>query len=424
MEMGTIVSWEKKEGDRLNEGDLLAEIETDKATMGFETPEEGYLAKILIPAGTKDIPIGKLLCIIVPEQSDIGAFANYVPVESSISEKTSTKANELPKTQPPSPIQPTKKDAIPEKSSSTIAAASMPSSQPIVSQSFKSAAGRIFASPLAKTIANEKGIDLSRLSGSGPSGRIRAQDVLNAPSDASTMTMTQSMMSSFEDIPMTNMRQVIAKRLMLSKQTIPHYYLTAEIEVDELLRAREQLNGMLKSENIKLSLNDFIIKASALACLKVPSVNSSWQDTFIRQYNSVDISVAVSTDSGLITPIIFGAEKKGLVEISNDVKALAKKARDGKLQPQEFQGGTFTISNLGMFGVTEFSAVINPPQSCILAVGNTEKRLVPDSDNKPRSANLLTVTLSCDHRVVDGAVGATWLKHFRQLISKPFSMML
>lgn len=181
---------------------------------------------------------------------------------------------------------------------------------------------------------------------------------------------------------------------------------------------------MLKSENIKLSLNDFIIKASALACLKVPSVNSSWQDTFIRQYNSVDISVAVSTDSGLITPIIFGAEKKGLVEISNDVKALAKKARDGKLQPQEFQGGTFTISNLGMFGVTEFSAVINPPQSCILAIGNTEKRLVPDSDNKPRSANLLTVTLSCDHRVVDGAVGATWLKHFRQLISKPFSMML
>lgn len=179
------------------------------------------------------------MCIIVPEQSDIGAFANYVPVESSISEKTPTKANELPKTQPPSPIQPTKKDAIPEKSSSTIAAASMPSSQPIVSQSFKSASGRIFASPLAKTIANEKGIDLSRLSGSGPSGRIRAQDVLNAPSDASTMTMTQSMMSSFEDIPMTNMRQVIAKRLMLSKQTIPHYYLTAEIEVDELLRYDE-----------------------------------------------------------------------------------------------------------------------------------------------------------------------------------------
>lgn len=189
-------------------------------------------------------------------------------------------------------------------------------------------------------------------------------------------------------------------------------------------RAREQLNEMLKSENTKLSVNDFLIKASALACQKVPQVNSSWQDTFIRQYNSVDISVAVSTDAGLITPIIFGAEKKGLIEISNDVKALAKKARDGKLQPQEFQGGTFTISNLGMFGVTEFSAVINPPQSCILAVGNTEKRLVPGGDNKPRSASLLTVTLSCDHRVVDGAVGATWLKHFRQLISKPFSMML
>lgn len=421
MEMGTIVSWEKKEGDRLNEGDLLAEIETDKATMGFETPEEGYLAKILIPAGTKDIPIGKLLCIIVPEQSDIDAFVNYVPTESSTSEKTPKKTSEPPKSQPPYTVQQTKTDATPEKPATV--AASMPRSQPIVSQIFTGTAGRIFASPLAKTIAKEKGIDLARLSGSGPSGRIRAQDVINAPSMLA-MTMTPSMMTSFEDIPMTNMRQVIAKRLMMSKQTIPHYYLTAEIEVDEILRAREQLNEMLKSENTKLSVNDFLIKASALACQKVPQVNSSWQDTFIRQYNSVDISVAVSTDAGLITPIIFGAEKKGLIEISNDVKALAKKARDGKLQPQEFQGGTFTISNLGMFGVTEFSAVINPPQSCILAVGNTEKRLVPGGDNKPRSASLLTVTLSCDHRVVDGAVGATWLKHFRQLISKPFSMML
>lgn len=181
---------------------------------------------------------------------------------------------------------------------------------------------------------------------------------------------------------------------------------------------------MLKTENVKLSVNDFIIKASALACLKVPPVNSAWHDTFIRQYNSVDISVAVSTDAGLITPIVFSAEKKGLVDISNNVKTLAKKARDGKLSPNEFQGGTFTISNLGMFNVTNFSAVINPPQACILAVGNTERRLIADDKGNPKAANIMSVTLSCDHRVVDGAVGATWLKHFRQLISKPFSMML
>ncbi|KPM11091.1 dihydrolipoyllysine-residue acetyltransferase, mitochondrial-like protein [Sarcoptes scabiei] len=415
MEMGTIVSWEKKEGDKLNDGDLLAEIETDKATMGFETPEEGYLAKILIPAGTKDIPIGKLLCIIVPDENDIKAFANYTPKQSTTVESAAKSSPEKFKAE-----SSRTSSQQPETTQHSI----LPTQPAPVSSQIKSSSNaRILASPLARSLAKEKGIDLSLLSGTGPGGRIRANDVLNASPQKS---LDQPTLRSVDmiDISLTNIRQTIAKRLTMSKQTIPHYYLTAEIEINELIRAREQLNEMLKSENIKLSINDFIIKASALACLKVPQVNSSWQETFIRQFNTVDISIAVSTDSGLITPIVFNAESKGLSEISNTVKTLAKKARDGKLQPQEFQGGTFTISNLGMFGVTNFSAVINPPQSCILAVGNTENRLVPDTEGKPKASKILTVTLSCDHRVVDGAVGATWLKQFRQFISKPFSMML
>jgi pyruvate dehydrogenase E2 component (dihydrolipoamide acetyltransferase) len=220
------------------------------------------------------------------------------------------------------------------------------------------------------------------------------------------------------------MRQVIAKRLLESKQTIPHYYLTVEIEVDELLRLRTQLNGMLAKEKLKLSVNDFIIKAAALACSEVPEANSSWQESFIRQYSSVDVSVAVSTEAGLITPIVFDAGKRGLRDISLKVKELAAKARDGKLQPAEFQGGTFTISNLGMFGIKSFAAVINPPQACILAVGGTESRAVPDEEGGYRAAHVMTVTLSCDHRVVDGAVGAKWLQSFKNFLEKPFAMVL
>ncbi|KAH9388134.1 hypothetical protein TYRP_009342 [Tyrophagus putrescentiae] len=430
MELGTIVSWEKKEGDKLNEGDLLAEIETDKATMGFETPEEGYLAKILIPAGTKDIPIGKLLCIIVSEQSDVAAFSSYVPTGADL--EGAAKAEPPPPQQqastpsPPPPSAPSAAAAAP----SAVAFAAAPS---VVTSSLSPSsglAGRLFASPLAKKLASEKGIDLAALAGqgTGPSGRIRAQDVLTASparmAAGAAGAGAAASAGAFQDISLTNMRQVIAKRLLMSKQTVPHYYLSVEIQVDELLKARTELNEMLKGDGVKISLNDFVVKAAALACLKVPEVNSSWQESFIRQYTSVDVAIAVSTDAGLITPIVFGAEKKGLVEIANDTKALAKKAREGKLQPAEFQGGSFTISNLGMFGVTNFSAVINPPQSAILAVGGTERRLVPDASGRPVAANVLGVTLSCDHRVVDGAVGATWLKSFKQYLAKPFSMIL
>ncbi|GBM06225.1 Dihydrolipoyllysine-residue acetyltransferase component of pyruvate dehydrogenase complex, mitochondrial [Araneus ventricosus] len=410
MEMGTIVSWEKKEGDKLNEGDLLAEIETDKATMGFETPEEGYLAKILVPAGSKDVPLGKLLCIIVSNEADIAAFKDFVDSGEAVKPAAAKPSAPPPPSSAPLPSAPPVPQPIPSVSA----------------PSPGSGASRIFASPLARSLARDKGIDLSGVHGSGPGGRIRAQDLEGAVPSTPAGMPAAAPSSQFIDIPMTNMRQVIARRLLQSKQTIPHYYLSIDVQMDRILRLRAQLNDMLQKDGVKLSVNDFIVKAAALACKKVPEVNSSWMDTFIRQFNSVDVSVAVSTDAGLITPIVFRADAKGLSTISSDTKTLASKAREGKLRPEEFQGGTFTISNLGMFGIKNFSAVINPPQSCILAVGNTESTLIPDETSEKgfRAAKMMSVTLSCDHRVVDGAVGAQWLVHFKKLLEQPELMLL
>jgi pyruvate dehydrogenase E2 component (dihydrolipoamide acetyltransferase) len=231
--------------------------------------------------------------------------------------------------------------------------------------------------------------------------------------------------ASFVDIPVSGIRGVIAKRLLQSKQTIPHYYLTSEIEVDDLMKLREQLNKGLEKDKVKLSINDFIIKASAMACLKVPEANSAWMDSVIRQYNGVDVSVAVSTPNGLITPIVFSAHTKGLREINEDVKDLAGRARAGKLQPHEFQGGTFTVSNLGMYGIHQFSAIVNPPQSCILAIGGPSKKILPaDNEKGFKPVTVMYVTLSCDHRTVDGAVGAQWLQQFKLFLSQPASMIL
>lgn len=431
MEMGTLVSWAKAEGDELSEGDLLAEIETDKATMGFETPEEGYLAKILIPAGTKDIPLGKLLCIIVGDEASVAAFKNYTGDDSV--EVAAAPAAPEPVAEAPAPP----------------AAPTLPTAAPAAPQA---PAGRVVASPLAKSIAAEKGINLAGVTGSGPDGRIRAVDVQQAPVAAPApfaaapapapvvaapappappppppAPAAPAPAGIYVDIPLTNVRQIIAKRLLQSKTTIPHYYLSVDVEMDDVLALRKELNIALGAGGPKLSVNDFILKASALSCLKVPECNSSWQDTFVRQFNSCDVSVAVATDNGLITPIVFGAEKKGLTSINTEVAALAGKAREGKLQPHEFQGGTFTVSNLGMFGVKNFSAIINPPQACILAVGGAEHRLLPargDSEAKWRSAHVMSVTLSCDHRVVDGAVGAQWLQHFKKYLEKPATMLL
>ncbi|XP_055477963.1 dihydrolipoyllysine-residue acetyltransferase component of pyruvate dehydrogenase complex, mitochondrial [Psammomys obesus] len=414
MTMGTVQRWEKKVGEKLSEGDLLAEIETDKATIGFEVQEEGYLAKILIPEGTRDVPLGTPLCIIVEKQEDIAAFADYRPTEV-----TSLKPQAPPPVPPPvAAVPPTPQPLAPT-----------PSAAP------PGPKGRVFVSPLAKKLAAEKGIDLTQVKGTGPEGRIIKKDIDSfvpskaAPAAAAAMappgpTVAPAPAGVFTDIPISNIRRVIAQRLMQSKQTIPHYYLSIDVNMGEVLLVRKELNKMLEGKG-KISVNDFIIKASALACLKVPEANSSWMDTVIRQNHVVDVSVAVSTPAGLITPIVFNAHIKGLETIASDVVSLASKAREGKLQPHEFQGGTFTISNLGMFGIKNFSAIINPPQACILAIGASEDKLVPADNEKGFDvASMMSVTLSCDHRVVDGAVGAQWLAEFRKYLEKPMTMLL
>ncbi|XP_050509869.1 dihydrolipoyllysine-residue acetyltransferase component of pyruvate dehydrogenase complex, mitochondrial isoform X5 [Diabrotica virgifera virgifera] len=375
MELGTIVSWEKKEGDKLNEGDLLAEIETDKATMGFETPEEGYLARIIIPAGTKDVPIGKLVCIIVENEADIAAFKDFKDDGAAAPAPPKAAAPSAPAPSPAAPV------------------AAAPPAPAMVAD-------------VSSTAALEAASAAHPMAAALPSAGASA--------------------SPFVDIPVTGMRATIAKRLLQSKQSIPHYYLSVDINIDNLMAIRAKYNKKLEKQNVKLSVNDFIIKAVAQASLKVPEANSSWNESTIRQYRNVDVSVAVSTDKGLITPIIFEAERKGVVEISKAMKALAAKAREGKLQPQEFQGGTFSISNLGMMGVDQFCAVINPPQSCILAIGTSSSRLIEDplSEKGFKSAQYMSVTLSCDHRTVDGAVGARWLQAFKENLEDPVAMII
>uniref|UniRef100_A0A915LQC3 Acetyltransferase component of pyruvate dehydrogenase complex n=1 Tax=Meloidogyne javanica TaxID=6303 RepID=A0A915LQC3_MELJA len=413
MEMGTIVSWQKKEGDQLSEGDLMCEIETDKATMGFEAPEEGYLAKIILPEGSKDVPVGKLLCIIVQDKNDVVAFKGFSADESETD-----------------PTPPAIAPAA-QESTKQAPAVQAPTQSP---QETMVKGDRLKASPLAKKLAGEHGIDLSSLPGSGPGGRILAADLSQTSAQAPIPSGTPT--AEYTDIPLSNMRKTIAKRLAEAKSTIPHYYLTSELYIDKLMDVRKKLNALLEKEAKKtgekpqkLSINDFIIKASALSCLRVPEANSSFMGSFIRENLGVDVSVAVSTPSGLITPIIFDAHTKGVATIGYEVALLAAKARDGKLQPHEFQGGTFTVSNLGMFGsVDHFTAIINPPQSCILAIGAARRKLVPadeeSSEEKYRAVTSLQVTLSCDHRVVDGAVGAVWLQHFKRFMEEPITMIL
>ncbi|EPB71428.1 pyruvate dehydrogenase complex dihydrolipoamide acetyltransferase [Ancylostoma ceylanicum] len=422
MEHGTVVSWQKKEGDQLSEGDLLCEIETDKATMGFETPEEGYLAKILIPEGSKDVPIGKLLCIIVESEDDVAAFKDFkddgagAPPPAAAAAPPPPPAAKPAAAPPPPPPQAAAPPPPPPVPTPPPAAAPPPG-------------GRVSATPFAKKLAAERGVDLGAVAGTGPGGRILAADLAGAPAGGAPARAPAVPGADFTDIPLTNMRRTIAKRLSESKSTIPHYYLTSEINIDALLKVREKLNALLEKGSAagatKISINDFIVKASALACLRVPEANSFWMESFIRQNNNVDVSVAVSTPAGLITPIIFNAHAKGLATISSEVSELAARAREGKLQPQEYQGGTFTVSNLGMFGsVTDFTAIINPPQSCILAIGGAETKMVPCEEQGYRSTKVMKVTLSCDHRVVDGAVGAVWLRHFKEFLEKPHTMLL
>ncbi|XP_069325052.1 dihydrolipoyllysine-residue acetyltransferase component of pyruvate dehydrogenase complex, mitochondrial isoform X10 [Eulemur rufifrons] len=403
MQAGTIARWEKKEGEKINEGDLIAEVETDKATVGFESVEECYMAKILVAEGTRDVPVGAIICITVGKPEDIEAFKNYT-LDSSAAPPPQV----APAPTPAAPSPPTPSAQPPGSSYPTHmqVATVPPSPQPLTpTPSAPCPAtpagpkGRVFVSPLAKKLAAEKGIDLTQVKGTGPDGRITKKDIDSfvptkaAPAPAAAVPplvpgVAPVPTGVFTDIPISNIRRMLEGRS-------------------------------------KISVNDFIIKASALACLKVPEANSSWMDTVIRQNHVVDVSVAVSTAAGLITPIVFNAHIKGLETIANDVVSLATKAREGKLQPHEFQGGTFTISNLGMFGIKNFSAIINPPQACILAIGASENKLVPADNEKGFDvASMMSVTLSCDHRVVDGAVGAQWLAEFRKYLEKPITMLL
>ncbi|XP_030556832.1 dihydrolipoyllysine-residue acetyltransferase component of pyruvate dehydrogenase complex, mitochondrial [Drosophila novamexicana] len=423
MDRGSIVGWEKKEGDKLNEGDLLCEIETDKATMGFETPEEGYLAKILVPGGSKDVPVGKLVCIIVPDQASIAAFKDFV--DDAPAAAPAAAAAAAPPPPPPAAAQ----APAPAAAAAPAPAPAAPAPSPAAAPGTASApsGGRVYASPMAKKLAETQKLRLQG-KGSGVHGSLKSGDLAASQpaSKPAAKAAAAAPGARFKDIPVTTMRAVIAKRLLESKQKLPHYYVTVECQVDKLLKLRAQVNKKYEKQGARVSVNDFIIKAVGVASRKVPEANSAWMDTFIREYDDVDVSVAVSTEKGLITPIIFGADRKGVLEISKNVKELAGKARENKLQPHEFQGGTISVSNLGMFGVNQFCAVINPPQSCILAIGTTTKKLVldPDSDKGFKEVNMLTVTLSADHRVVDGAVAAVWLQHFRDYMEDPQTMIL
>jgi len=401
MEKGNLVEWKKKEGDFVGNC-AIAIIETDKSTMDWEYPDDGYLAKILVPP-SEGLVVGQALAVVVENQADIAAFKDFKIEEKAASAPAPQSAPTPQASSAPSP-------AIP-------AAAPAPSSS----------SGRPIASPLARLLAKESNVDLSGLHGSGPGNRIIAQDVATASQQQQQVQYDAPAIvgTSYTDIPHTNIRKVIASRLTQSKQQIPHYYLTVEIRVDELQRVRAVMNQEADGK-YKLSLNDFIIKASSLALRKVPQCNSSWTDTHVRRFHNTDINVALNTDNGLLTPIIPNVETLGLVSINERMKELSAKGRDGKLTPLELATGTFTISNLGGFGITQFCAVINPPQSCILAVSSSAKKLIPNDTNSNgfEVAEVMTVTLSCDHRVVDGAVGAQWLQAFKSYLENPLRMLL
>ena len=421
MTEGNVTKWLKKEGDEVHSGDVLAEIETDKATMEFEAVDDGRLGKILVPEGAEGIKVNQPIAVLLGEGEDASAL-------DQIAEKPTT----------------------PAAAPTTIAAEPQPMTQPSVARS-SSGNGRIFASPLARRMAQQAGLDLAAITGSGPQGRIVKADIeaalsaeRGAPAPAAGRPVAQpqpgpaappaapAVLSKervlalagnppYTERPLTAMRRVIARRLTESKQTVPHFYLTVDCEIDELLKFRAELNG--KSDAYRISVNDFVIRAAALALRQVPAANASWSDEAILLWDTVDIAVAVALEDGLITPIVKQADRKGLATIANETKDLAARARAGKLKLEEFQGGTFSISNLGMFGVRDFAAVINPPHGGILAVGAGEQRPVV-KNGALAIATVMSCTLSCDHRAVDGAVGAQFLAAFKKLVEDPLTMLL
>ena len=421
MTEGNLARWLKQEGDDVAAGDVIAEIETDKATMEVEAVEEGRLGKILVGEGTEGVAVNAPIALLLEEGEDASSLEAAEAAASS---------GNLPEAKPVA--EESRPDAPPKAAAATAPA---PVAKPNGKVQPAGAAGRIFASPLAKRMAANEGLDLGAIDGSGPHGRIVKADIERALQEGTGMAEparagapaaqpeTAAVVDELvEPVALTNMRKVIARRLTEAKQTIPHFYLTMDCELDALLALRKQLNGR-EGADYKLSVNDFVIKASALALKKVPMANVSFAGDKLLKYKNIDVSVAVAIPDGLITPIIRQADQKGLGQISEEMKDLAARAKDGKLMPEEFQGGSFSISNLGMFGVKEFSAVINPPQACILAVGaGVQQPVIKDGQVVP--ATVMSCTLSVDHRAVDGALGAQLLQAFKSYIEEPLSMLL
>ncbi len=412
MEEGTLARWLVKEGDTVNSGDVMAEIETDKATMEFEAVDEGVIVSIAVPEGTEGVKVGTIIATLAGEDEDPEA-AKAAP------EQPAAKAA-------------TAQDIAPAPSPATPAPAAKPAPAAATGD-------RVIASPLAKRIAEQKGIDLSGVTGSGPNGRIVKADVAGAPvgdsvtqaaptapaiaaSAPAAATTIPDFGIPHEDEKLNNIRKTIARRLTEAKQTIPHIYLTVDVQLDALLKLRGELNAALEPQGIKLSVNDLLIKGLAKALLQVPSCNVAFAGDSLRKYSRADISVAVAAPSGLITPIIVDAGAKSVSAISAEMKELAGKARDGKLQPHEYQGGTASLSNLGMFGIKQFDAVINPPQAMILAVGTGEKRPAV-IDGALGVATMMSATGSFDHRAIDGADGAQLMQAFQQIVENPLGLV-
>ncbi len=432
MEKGNLAKWLKKEGDKVKPGDVLAEIETDKATMEYEAVDEGTLAKIVVPEGSADVPVNQLIAVIASDGEDVKAAASSAGAAKPAQTKTAgaVASASVPAAQP-----------APPPAALTLARAPAPAA---AANGHAATGARVFASPLAKRLARESGIDISRINGSGPHGRVVAHDVaqakagggLRAPASASAgiAPMADDKIralykdGTYEIVPHDSMRKTIARRLVEAKATIPHFYLTVSCNIDRLMAAREDINMVAPKGDDgkpawKVSVNDFVIKALAMSLMKIPAANVTWTEGGMLQHHEADVGVAVSIPGGLITPVIRSAQGKKITDISNEMRDLAGRARNKKLKPSEYEGGTTAVSNLGMFGIHEFSAVINPPQATILAVGVGEQRPIV-KDGKIEIATMMTVTLSCDHRAVDGALGAEFLGAFKTFIENPVGMVM
>ena len=444
MEKGNLAKWLKKEGDKVKSGDVIAEIETDKATMEVEAVDEGTIAKIVVPEGTQDVAVNDVIAVLANEGEDVKA-AGAGAAKPTASSTAPPKAAEAPAAAKPAPTPAAAAAPAPK---ATAPAAAAPAPQATVPASQTNGHARTFSSPLARRLAKEAGIELTRVTGSGPHGRVIARDVeeaksgkglkapaaapAGAPSIAPSMSDKQIRAlyedGSYEVIPHDGMRRTIAQRLTASVQTIPHFYLTMDCNIDKLVEAREEINAAAPKDKdgkpaYKLSVNDFVIKALALALQRVPNANASWTDGGMLKHKHSDVGVAVAMPGGLITPIIRKAETKPVSAISAEMKDFAARARARKLKPEEYQGGTTAVSNLGMYGIKDFTAVINPPHATILAVGAGEERPIV-KNGKIEGAQIMSVTMSCDHRAVDGALGAELIGAFKMLIENPVMMVV